>query len=60
MNKKPQSLRFTLQFCSGPKPLKNLSSVSFSASKFTLIEVIKAKRLLQYSSSSRKKDSAPI
>ena len=41
------------------KSLPIFSHVSFPASKFTPVKVIK-KGLLQYSSSSRKKDSAPI
>ena len=56
---KPLSFRSALHFCSATKPLQIFSRVSFPASKITPIKLIK-KRLLQYSSSSRKKDSAPI
>ena len=57
---KPLSFRSALHFCSAPKSLEIFSRVSFPASKITPIKLIKKKGLLQYSSSSRKKDSAPI
>ena len=58
---KPLSFRSTLHFCSAQKPLQIFSRVSFPALKITPIKLIKKKKgLLQYSSSSRKKDSAPI
>ena len=56
---KPLSFRSALHFCLAPKSLQIFSRVSFPASKITPIKLIK-KGLLQYSSSSRKKDSAPM
>ena len=58
MNKN-HSFRSALHFCSAPKSLQIFSRASFPASKITPIKLIK-KGLLQYSSSSRIKDSAPI
>ena len=54
MNKKLLSFRYTLHFGPATKSLQIFSRVSFPASKFTPIKLIK-KGLLQYSSSSRKK-----
>ena len=53
----PKTTLFSLHtsFCSATKSTQIFSSVSFPASKFTPIKLIK-KGLLQYSSSSRKKE----